>query len=80
MLKNKHFPWLVVAIMFLGLSALLISGAIELFAGTPLYCKDLFPGNCTQGGCDGEGGWWAINCEIHCRTGLEIKCGYPPAH
>ncbi len=80
MFKNKHALWLMAAVLVLGLSAVLITGAIKLFAGVPLYCKDLFPGYCTQGGCDGEGGWYAVNCTIHCRTGLEINCGRPPAH
>jgi len=26
--------------------------------GGNIFCKDVFPGTCTQGGCGAEGGWW----------------------
>lgn len=42
--------------------------------GGNIYCKDVFPGNCTQGGCGAGAGWWAVACVIHCSDTLQITC------
>ncbi len=66
---------------------LLVTGAIVFFltdapfaysnAGTSVFCNSAFPGTCTQGGCDAEPGWYAVNCLIHCSQTLEISCQKP---
>lgn len=60
-------------------SSILLLGKSILY-GTPIYCKDLYPGTCTQGGCDADSGWWGVLCEIHCSQTRMILCGYPPQH
>lgn len=44
--------------------------------GGNIFCKDLFPGTCTQGGCGAEGGWWGNYCEIKCSETLIINCQF----
>lgn len=34
--------------------------------GRDVYCKDVFPGTCTQGGCGAELGWEGQDCVIKC--------------
>ena len=44
--------------------------------GGNIFCKDVFPESCTQGGCGAEGGWWGVSCVIHCSETLEITCQF----
>ncbi len=52
--------------------------------GGNIYCKDVFPGTCTQGGCGAISGWTAQDCVIYCakdRNGFwnTITCERPSA-
>jgi len=44
--------------------------------GGNIFCKDVFPGSCTQGGCDAEPGWWGVSCMIHCAEGRDLNCRF----
>ncbi len=53
--------------------------------GRDIYCKDVFPGTCTQGGCGAQSGWEGQDCVIKCtkdpKTGFwnTITCERPQA-
>lgn len=67
---------LALAAVGIGL-ALLVVTPVPAAAGFPLWCRDPFPGTCTQGGCDAEPGWWAAGCELHCSPTLLVPCLWP---
>lgn len=78
----------VFLIMFL-FCALTITLFISLVSGQAgggnIYCKDTFPGTCTQGGCGAQSGWRAEDCVIYCtkdRNGFwnTISCSRPQAN
>ncbi|MBC7365048.1 MAG: hypothetical protein H5U07_11015 [Candidatus Aminicenantes bacterium] len=52
----------------------------------PVYCKDVFPGTCTQGFCVVDSGGLGLFCEIQCKrpsgnnSGTSIICQWPNAY
>lgn len=64
-------------VMLVGSLVFLALGAGQLYAAN-VYCKDVYPGECTQGGCDASSGWWGVSCSIRCSANLWIFCVYPP--
>lgn len=52
--------------------------------GGNIFCRDVFPGSCTQGGCGAQSGWTGQDCVIYCTrnsngTWNTITCEKPPA-
>jgi len=70
---------LIAILIFLIFSFLVCLNTVSLLRATSVYCKDVFPGNCTQGGCDEESGWWATRCTIKCSSHTQITCEKPQA-
>lgn len=54
--------------------------------GGNIFCSNVFPGTCTQGGCGAQAGWQAEDCVIRCtvdpKTGFwnTISCKRPQAN
>lgn len=69
-----------VMIFFLGIISVL-GIALSVQAVNNVYCKDVFPGDCTQGGCAADDNWQGQLCKIKCKSNpdgqVEIPCGYP---
>lgn len=64
-----------VSIVVIGILILLIcQHYVESAVGVALFCNSAFPGDCNQGGCDAEPGWYAISCILHCADTREVVC------
>ncbi len=46
--------------------AFFVSRSSGQAGGGNIFCKDVFPGTCTQGGCGAQSGWQAQECVIYC--------------
>lgn len=75
---KKRLYAVVLAIMAIGLGLVLFVSMAVPVAGFALWCKDAFPGTCTQGGCDAQPGWYAQECFLHCSTSRIVACAPAP--
>ncbi len=76
-MKLKKLASCFVMVTLMMLAILVFLGPKPLIAGYALFCKDAFPGTCTQGGCDAESGWHASGCELTCSSRLKVACQVP---
>lgn len=69
----------VLAIVAMGIGLVIfVATAVPASAGFALWCKDAFPGTCTQGGCDAQPGWYASECLLYCSSSRIVGCVTPP--